>query len=231
MLTRDEALKICETVLGAREGGRRRGRRSCRVQSSRRIARAVCRQPHHHQRPLRGPDITATVWVGQRRGVATGNDAERRRAEATGRRGGADRARLAGASRVRADARCRSTYPASARFRRGDRRRRSRRRARRRSQRVLDACRGAKVTGAGFHSATRVGHRGGDRQRQSPLLPLERGRPQRDGAHRRRHRLGLLRRRSLRPRPARRRADRRAGGGARRCARATRSRSSRASTR
>ena len=50
-------------------------------------------------------DITATVWVGRRRGAATGNDAERRRAEADGRRSGADRARVAGAPRVRADAR------------------------------------------------------------------------------------------------------------------------------
>ena len=53
MLTRDEALKICETVLAhAKAAGAEDAVVS--LQSIGRVARAVCRQPHHHQRPLRG---------------------------------------------------------------------------------------------------------------------------------------------------------------------------------
>ena len=52
---------------------------------------------------------------------------------------------------------------------------------------MLAACRTAKVTGAGFHIAQRVGHGRRDRQRQPPLLPVERRRPQRHGAQRGRH--------------------------------------------
>ena len=55
--------------------------------------------------------------------------------------------------------------------------------ARRRCRRARGGARGrarsraasAKVTGAGFHTRERIGHRGRHRQRQPPLLPHERG--------------------------------------------------------
>ena len=51
MLNRDEALKICETVLDhAKAAGADDAQVS--LDNSRRIARAVRRQPHHDQRAL-----------------------------------------------------------------------------------------------------------------------------------------------------------------------------------
>ena len=65
---------------------------------------------------------------------------------------------------------------------------------------VLAACRGAKVTRRRLSQRPRLGNGRRDGQRQSPLLPIQRSRPQRDSAERGRHRVRLLRRRSLRSR-------------------------------
>ena len=229
MLNRDEALKICETVLGAREGGGRRRRRRVAAELGR-VARALRRQPHHDQRPRRGSRHHAPR-CGSAGGAAPHRQRSgRRRAEAAGGRSGADRPRLAGASRVRADARAarrtrrRAALPTAT----ADVDRRGARQGARTA--CSAACRSAKVTGAGFHTAARVGHRGRDRQRQPPLLPLERSRPQRDRAQRRRHRIRLLRRRSLRSRALDAQAHRRSGGRQGRAIARSRSRSSRAST-
>ena len=171
---------------GARQGGGRRGRQRLAAELGR-IARAVRRQPHHDQRTLRG-----SRHHGHRLGRpaarrrSTGNDAERRRAEAAGRRSGADRARLAGAPRVRADARA-ARVPGVARLRRRHRRRRCRRARRGARGGAAPRAATAKVTGAGFHTArasaiaaaTANGNRRYFRSSEAGL--------QRDGAQRRRH--------------------------------------------
>ena len=104
MLTRDEALDDLRDRAGARQGGRRRRRDGVGAEHGR-IARALRRQPHHHERARRGPRRHRD---GLGRPAARRGDRQRRRrrrAEAAGRRGGADRPRVAGAPRVRADAR------------------------------------------------------------------------------------------------------------------------------
>ena len=116
MLARDEALQICETVLSHAKDG---GRRGCRRLAAKlgRIARALRRQPHHHERTGRGSRHHRHRLGRPPARFGDRQRSRRRRAEADGRRSGADRPRLAGAPRVCADAR-------SAHVRRGARVRR-----------------------------------------------------------------------------------------------------------
>ena len=79
MLNRDDALKICETRAGAREGGGRGGRDRFAAEHRSSRTRAL---PTTASRPAAAPrisTITATVWVGRRRGAV---DRQRRRAPA-----------------------------------------------------------------------------------------------------------------------------------------------------
>ena len=74
MLNRDEALKICETRAGTRQGRRRRGCQRSRLQST--VESHARFADNRITTSGRAEDlgITATVWVGKRRGAATGND-------------------------------------------------------------------------------------------------------------------------------------------------------------
>ena len=176
-------------------------------------------------------DITATVWVGKRRGAATGNDAG-----ADALKQLADEAvQIARVSPVHREY-VPTLGPLDLRRRPRLRRRAPRTsispRAPRRSTAVLAACRAAKVTGAGFPPRERQPRpRSRTANGNRRYFRSTRGRPQRDGAQRRRHRLRLLRRRSLRSREARRETHRRRRRSARRSARSSPSRSSLASTR
>ena len=139
-----------------------------------RVACAVCRQPHHHQRP-RPRTSASPPRCGSAGGAAppTGNDA------------GADAlkqladeavqiARVSPVQREYVPTLGPLTTPRRAAS--PPRPRTSISTARAKAlEAVLAACRTAKVTGAGFHTATRVGHRRGHRQRQPPLFPLQRG--------------------------------------------------------
>ena len=74
MLTRDEALKICETVLAhAKAAGAEDATVSLQstVESHARFADNRITTSGRSE----DLDITATVWVGRRRGAVTGNDA------------------------------------------------------------------------------------------------------------------------------------------------------------
>ncbi len=104
MLTRDEALKICETVLAhAKTAGAEDAAVSLQssVESHARFADNRITTSGRSD----DLDITATVWVGRRRGSVTGNDsgadALKRLADEAVR----DRPHLAGAPRVSAHAR------------------------------------------------------------------------------------------------------------------------------
>ena len=225
MLTRDEALKICDTVLAHAKSAGRRRRHGVAAKLDR-VARALCRQQHHHERARRRISTSPPPcgWAaGAARSPATTPSADA--LKRIGRGGRADRARLAGASRIRADARA-ARLSGGARVRGRDRRRRSSPLAPRRCRRRSRACRTAKVNGAGFHtaraSATAAATANGNRR----YFQIEPGRLERDRAQRRRHGLRLLRRRSLRPGAPRREAHCRTGGRQGRAIAAAESRSS-----
>ena len=153
MLDRDEALKICETVLAHAQGGGRRGRERVAAELGR-VARALRRQPHHA--PAAAPKTSTSPppsgsggGAARRRGTTLAPDALQRLA----RRSGADRARVAGPPGIRPDARRRLSTREDRGLRGRDRRYR-RDRPRDGAQTVLGGLpRRAKVTGAGFHSA------------------------------------------------------------------------------
>ena len=209
MLTRDEALKLCETVLSrAKEAGAEDA--SVSLQSSVESHARFADNRISTSGRSEDLEITSTVWVGRRRGSIVGNDPS---ADALKRM--ADEAvQIARVSPVhreyvptlgpleypeaRGFATATADVDVAARAAALDA--------------VLAACRGAKVTGAGFHTRARIGDRGRDRQRQPPLLPIERSRTERDRAERRRHRIRLLRRRPLRYRAPRYEAHRRTSG-------------------
>ena len=133
----------------------------CRARSSRTRALPTTASP-----PAAAPRTSTSPrrsGSARRRGAATGNDAERRGAEAAGRRGGPDRPRLAGAPRVRADARA-AHLSGRPRLRGRHGRHRPRRPRRDPRKRCWRRAATAKVTGAGFHSAQRLR----DRRRRRP---------------------------------------------------------------
>ena len=74
MLTRDEALKICETVL---DHAKTAGADDAAVSLNNSVEAHARFADNHVTTSGRSEDldITATVWVGRRRGSATGNDA------------------------------------------------------------------------------------------------------------------------------------------------------------
>ena len=205
MMSRDEALAICETLLGqVKAAGAEDAIVS--VQSTQASHARFADNRITTSGRSENVTMTATVWVGQRRGAATGNDTSPAALKQLADEA-AQIARLSPVHREYVPTLGAVTYAAERSFSAATERRRSR------------CAREGAVRGAGRVPARegdrrrlpqrhRVGHRHGDRQRQSPLLPRERGQPERDGAQRRRHRLGPLRRRSLRPRPPRRREDR-----------------------
>ena len=150
MITRDEALKICETVLdhakaaGAEDASVSLGNS---VESHARFADNRITTSGHSE----DLDITATVWIGRRRGAATVNDSSAAALKQIANDAvqiarvspvqreylptlgaleyAADRGFAASTAEPDVDARARAL------------------------QAMLDACRAAKVTGAGFHMA------------------------------------------------------------------------------
>ena len=209
MLTRDAALKICETVLAhAKSAGAEDAMVSLQnsIESHARFADNSITTSGRSE----DLDITVTVWVGGRRGAITGNDAG---ADALKRisEEAVQIARVSPVHREYLPTLGPLEYPAARGFAAAtaDVDLAARAAA---LQAALGACRTAKVNGAGFHTAQGVGYGGRDGERQPPVFPDQPGGHERHRAQRRRHGLGLLRRRSLRPRPPRREADCRTGG-------------------
>ena len=150
MLTRDEALKICETVLAhAKAAGAEDAVVSLdsSVESHARFADNSVTTSGRSE----DLDITATVWVGRRRGSITGNDAS---ADALERLAG-DAVQIARVSPVHREY-VPTLGPLEYQESRGyaDRTADIDLEARTRAlEGVLASCRGSKVTGAGFHTA------------------------------------------------------------------------------
>jgi predicted Zn-dependent protease len=150
MLTRDEALKICETVLThARGAGAEDASVSLQsaVESHARFADNRITTSGHSE----DLDITATVWVSKRRGSITGNDAT----AAALIRMAEDAVQIARVSPVHREylpTLGPLTYPEAPGFATttADVDVKARAAA---LDHVLAACRTAKVTGAGFHTA------------------------------------------------------------------------------
>jgi predicted Zn-dependent protease len=150
MLARDEALKMCETVLShTRAAGAEDAAVSLRssVESHARFADNRISTSGRSE----DLDITTTVWVGRRRGSLTGNDAA---ADALKRM--ADEAvqiaRVSPVHREYVPTLGPIAYPEARGFAAATADVDVRARAAA-LEIVLAACRGAKVTGAGFHSA------------------------------------------------------------------------------
>ncbi len=134
--------------------------------------------------------ITTTVWVGRKRGTSIGNDS------------GADAlkqladeavqiARVSPVHREYVPTLGPQTYPEHRGYAAATANIDLEARAKTLNG-VLATCRTAKVTGAGFHTRERSRDGRGDRQRQSPLFPLDQRRLQRDGPRRGRHWIGVL---------------------------------------
>jgi predicted Zn-dependent protease len=150
MLTRDDALKVCETVLAhAKTAGADDAQVSLQstIESHARFADNSITTSGRSE----DLDITATVWIGGRRGASTGNDAS---AEAL-KRIGEEAVQIARISPVQREylptlgpleyAASKGFAPATADIDVN---------ARAQSlQAALSACRTAKVIGAGFHAA------------------------------------------------------------------------------
>ena len=209
MLTRDAALKICDTVLAhAKSAGAEDAMVSLQnaIESHARFADNSITTSGRSE----DVDITVTVWVGGRRGSITGNDAD---ADALKRisEEAVQIARVSPVHREYVPTLGPLDYPAARGFAAAtaDVDLAARAAA---LQAALAACRTAKVNGAGFHTARASATAAGDRERQPPLLPVEPGRHERHRPQRGRHGLRLLRRRPLRPRPPRREAHCRTGG-------------------
>ena len=165
MLNRDEALAICETVLKhAKAAGAADA--SVSVQSS--IESHARFADNRITTSGRSEDVgvTATVWVEQRRGVATGNDADpdalKRLAEEA-----VQIARVSPLHREYLPTLGPLTYPEATGFAASTANIDLAARAKALGG-VLTACRAAKVTGAGFHrangTATAVGTANGNRR-------------------------------------------------------------------
>jgi predicted Zn-dependent protease len=150
MLTRDEALKICETVL---DHAKTAGAEDAAVSLNNSVESHARFADNHVTTSGRAEnlDITATVWVGRRRGSATVNDS----GDAALKQIATDATQIARVSPVQREyvptlgpleyaadhgfAAATADIDVAARAQA--------------LQGVLDACRSAKVTGAGFHTA------------------------------------------------------------------------------
>jgi predicted Zn-dependent protease len=151
MLTREEALKICETVLGAAKAA---GAEDASVaangslESHARFADNRITTSGHAE----NLDITITVWVERRRGTVSGNDASgdalRRMATEV-----VQIARVSPVHREYVPTLGSLEYGQSRSFAESTERVDLNARAAALAA-ALEACRGAKVTGAGFHRAT-----------------------------------------------------------------------------
>ena len=208
MLERDDALKICDTVLAhAKAAGAEDATVS--IQSSVEAHARFADNRINTSGRSEDLDITVTVWVGRRRGTITGNDAG---SDAL-KRMADDAVQVARVSPVHReyvptlgpldypDARGFASATADVNVT-----------ARATSlEAVLAACRNAKVTGAGFHSARASAMAAATANGNRRYFRFERSRAERHRAQRRRDGIGLLCRRPLRSRPPRRHADRRAG--------------------
>ena len=104
MLDRDEALKICETVL---EHAKAAGAEDADVSVRSSIDSHARFADNRVTTSGRAEDVGhhRTVWVGRRRGAVTGNDTSAEALKQLAEEAVADRPRVAGAPRVRADAR------------------------------------------------------------------------------------------------------------------------------
>ncbi len=149
--TRDDALKICETVLDhAKAAGADDAQVSLdnSVESHARFADNRITTSGRSD----DVDITATVWVGAPARCRDRQRHQRRGPEAAGHRRRADCAAVAGAARVRADARPARTTPTAAASRRPPPTSTSPR-APRPCRRSSTRAARQKITGAGFHTA------------------------------------------------------------------------------
>ena len=208
MLERDDALKICDTILAhAKSAGAEDA--SVSIQSSIEAHARFADNRINTSGRSEDLDITVTVWIGRRRGTITGNDtgtdALKQMADDA-----VQVARVSPVQREYVPTLGPLDYPEARGFASATADVNVTARATS-LEAVLAACRNAKVTGAGFHSARGVGCRRRHRKRQPPLLSIERSRAERHRAQRRRDGVRLLCRRPFRSRPARRHADRRAG--------------------
>ena len=104
MLNRDEALAICETVL---EHAKAAGAEDANVSVQSTVESHARFADNRITTSGRAEDlgVTATVWVGRRRGAATGNDAGADALKQLAEEAVPHRPRVAGAPRVRPDAR------------------------------------------------------------------------------------------------------------------------------
>ena len=151
MLTRDEALKICEAVLAhAKTAGADDA--SVSLQSSIESHARFAGNSITTSGRAEDLEITATVWVGGRRGASTGNDAGadalKRIAEEA-----VQIARISPVQREYVPTLGPLDYPAAKGFAAATADIDVNARAQA-LQAALGACRSAKVTGAGFHTAT-----------------------------------------------------------------------------
>jgi len=150
MLSRDEALKVCETVLDhARAAGAKDASVSLdnAVESHARFADNRITTSGRAE----DLDITATVWIGRRRGAASVNDAS----AAALKQIANDAVQIARVSPVQREyvpTLGPLDYPADRGFAQSTAEPNLIARAKT-LQGVLDACRSAKITGAGFHTA------------------------------------------------------------------------------
>jgi predicted Zn-dependent protease len=150
MLTRDEALKICETVL---DHAKAAGAEDASVSLDNAVESHARFADNRITTSGRSEDleITATVWIGRRRGAATANDAS---ASALKQVAGdaAQIARLSPVQREYVPTLGPLDYPADRGFTASTAEPDLNARAKT-LQGMLEACRKAGVTGAGFHTA------------------------------------------------------------------------------
>ena len=150
MLDRDNALKICETVLGhAKAAGAEDATVSLQssVLSHARFADNRISTSGRSE----DLDISVTVWIGRRRGSISGNDAGPAALKALAD-DAVQIARVSPVHREYVPTLGPLTYPESRGFAAATAEVDAAARAAK-LQAVLEACRGAKVTGAGYHSA------------------------------------------------------------------------------
>ena len=210
MITREEALRLCEIVLAqAKAAGAEDASVSLNssIESHARFADNRITTSGRAE----NLDITATVWVERRRGSAAGNDADgsalKRLADEA-----VQIARVSPVHREYVPTLGTTRVRRGRRFRRGDRRHRSRR-PRLRARSGAGGLPHREGDRRRVSRRTRVGCGRGDGQRQPPVLQIQRGQLQPHRAQRGRHGFGILRGRSLRSRAPGRAANRRAGGG------------------
>jgi predicted Zn-dependent protease len=151
MMSRDEALKTCETLLGSiKAAGAEDAIVS--VQDAQQTNARFADNRITTSGRTENVTVTATVWVGQRRGAATGNDTSAAALKQLAEEA-AQIARLSPVHREYVPTLGAMTYPAERSFSPATESVDLEARARVLGA-VLDACRREKVTGAGFHNAT-----------------------------------------------------------------------------